>query len=373
MELWIAENCVKLQRCFLWAMDNTDLSSVLPDAPIQATVPDAAPSGNPPLAATPVAGLSENDRLMAFLEGNDPGAFELVDERGELIDLLPAPQIALDDVPADEAPTAAVMEQQEQSDAENWRLKAANDLDKEAFRVHKAFAGKKTMAEVVAMLNDSAAPVPGTEPDAQVETPADGTPTITPAMRELQEQADAVAAEYDEARANFDTENEKSLFKTLRELDRKLAVLSVTEASANAVAQAQNQAEAHAKVLAVHNDAVARAARDYPDSAINGSGFWNDMAAVDAALKAQGNPLYNAPDKAYRIAMMVGNQRGTAPKAGPAAVAPVIPAPKPGVKPRPLTGGISTNGQASRSPDAATLAAAFPTIDALEAYLAQNP
>lgn len=258
----------------------------------------------------------------------------------------------------EELPAQPVTTEPEDHDAKNWRLQAIDDFDKKVFSLHKASKGELTVLEITEMLQKKAK---ATEPGESAATePA-------PASSKLAE----LNARKAEIEQELRTANEEMDFTRVSDLQ-----ISLNDLNFERVLATQSEAEAqraeHAASLQKQTDlfhaSLKRAATDYPDSVVEGTALFNEMAAIDAALEAQGNPLFNEPDKAHKIAMMAANNLGIAPARASATKAAPVQA-RQTVKPRPLAGGTSTQGVSAPPPAEWDK---INTPEQLEAYLASQ-
>jgi hypothetical protein len=220
---------------------------------------------------------------------------------------------------------------------------------------------------------DSAAPAP-----AASVNPVDAEATQAAAvLSDLAQKKVDLEQQLLSAKSSMDWESEGKIAIQLNDLnfERLKAEIAEADASRRAAQVAENaKAQEHIKI---YEEGLAKAVSSYPDAAVEGSALWNEMAAIDAALEQQGNPLFSDPNKGFKIAQMAANNLAIAPKLpgrpAQAAHAPAaVPAQvKPAVKPRPTNGGQSSNGQQVNVISNEQVANLIRTPADLERYAAQ--
>lgn len=179
-----------------------------------------------------------------------------------------------------------------------------------------------------------------------IKAPAEAAPTPetpTPAS-DLPQTIEAVDTELD----RLDADREKALvelrFEDVAKIDRTTRKLDRHRLQLKEDGQRQ-QAEQAASYDRQFQASEARATELYAFASDPNSPGGKRMLEIEADLKANGDPLYNSPDKPLRVAQMVAAEMAIAPrkKGAPAApakpAAPVAAAPKKGIIP---TGGSRT-------------------------------
>jgi hypothetical protein len=283
--------------------------------------------------------------------GEMPDMHDVESANAFLARLETEPEPETEQAPEESTPTAeAEPEEAPSNDPRNYRLAAADELDQQAFALHKAGKGKIPMAKIMEMLRGTTAPAPG-DSESAADTNATPAESTGSTLQSLNAKKATLEQELRDAHSAMDFEKASEIQIALVDLGYERLKAEQAEVESQKTAQT----EALQKQTEAFNASLAKAAAHYPDSAVEGSALWHEMAAIDAALEAQGNPLFSEPDKAYKIAMMAANNLGIAPRMN----APV-PAAKPAaVRPRPLAGGMSTQGAAAPPPSMDRIKSAY--------------
>ena len=224
----------------------------------------------------------------------------------------------------------------DEADPNRFRLRAKSPLEAEAFRILKdnpdiegpeAFERARVKLGLPAT-NPAPAPAAGADEDLTADDA--GLPGTVEAVRaailEAREQRNKAQFE------DFDLELARDAQARLDLLTDHLD--TVRQAEANAVQRAAEQERAEQERFETDfQDSAEKAAALYPQSTQLNSAFVARCKEIDAALKAVGNSLYWEADKPLKIAMMVGNEMGIAPRVPSTKPAPAAAAPQPVISP----------------------------------------
>lgn len=160
-------------------------------------------------------------------------------------------------------------------------------------------------------------------------------PAATPEAPQstLPQTVDAVDAEIKNLRAQRKKANTDLNFEAASDLNDKIEDLLLHRGKIERDAQ-RAESEQAASYDRQFDAAVAKAADLYPDSANAESEFGKRMLEIERDLKANGDPLYNSPTKALKIAQMVAAEKNIAPRKKGAPVVPAKPAVPPVAAPK---------------------------------------
>lgn len=195
----------------------------------------------------------------------------------------------------------------------------------------------------------------GIKSEPKGETPATATPPKP--KSDLPDSVEGV----DHAVDTLETERTKAItelrFEDVDKIDRQLRRLDRHRSTVEKEADQRQVQEASAYESAF-TASESRASELYDFASKPDSDGGKRMVEIDNLLKANGDPLYNSPDKPLRVAQMVATELRIAPKRkGPAPVTPVKPAPTaavPAQKKQVLPGGSSSTTPASVNPHGET-------------------
>lgn len=195
----------------------------------------------------------------------------------------------------------------------------------------------------------------GIKAEPKGETPATTTPPK--AKSDLPDSIEGV----DNAVDLLETERSKALtelrFEDIDKIDRQLRRLDRHRSTVEKEAD-QRQAQEATAYESAFTASESRAAELYDFAAKPDSEGGKRMVEIDNLLKANGDPLYNSPDKPLRVAQMVAKELAIAPKRkGAPPVTPVKPAQTaavPAQKKQVLPGGSSSTTPASVNPHGET-------------------
>jgi hypothetical protein len=188
-------------------------------------------------------------------------------------------------------------ERPDTSNANRYRIKARNDVERTAFALHKANPSW-TMEQAIGEAK-KIHPEQATESTTHDDT-EDESPEV------VQSQIDDLKQKRKEAIKEFDAELQIELEDQLEVLRDKKAKLSYERTARAATEEQRFYAEADQAT----NDAV----QLYPDAANPQSALAKEMARIDRDMIATDNPLLYDPKKALRIAQMAANNLAIAPR-----------------------------------------------------------
>lgn len=191
----------------------------------------------------------------------------------------------------------------------------------------------------------------GIKDPAQPATPEAPKSDLPQTIEEVDTQLDKLDADREKALVELRFEDVAKIDRATRKLDRHRLQLKEDGH--------RQQAEQAASYDRQFTASEAKAAELYAFATDPESPGGKRMIEIEADLKANGDPLYNSPDKPLRVAQMVAAELNIAPRkkgapAAPAkpAAAPVAAAPKKGILP---TGGSRT-APVTQTPESAVTA-----------------
>jgi hypothetical protein len=191
-------------------------------------------------------------------------------------------------------------EEPDTKNANRYRIKAKNDVERTALALHKANPTwtLEQSIEAAKKLHPEATDENQGEQQAASEE-VDSLESIEAKIAELKERRK-------EAKKTFDADLEIELEEQIDALKDKRAEL--------AVMAKQKQTTEEQQFYATAAKAEEKAIEYYPDAANPQSALAKEMARIDQDLIATDNPLIYDPNKAFRVAQMAANNLSIAPR-----------------------------------------------------------
>lgn len=267
---------------------------------------------------------NEYDAEIDGLLGDEPEA-ETTDEQGDT----PAEEVEQVEIAEEVVEEEEISEQEEEEEPEpeanakpgRFRIRTDDPVEAEALELrkrHPDWSLETCLAKAKNVLGVEEGATPAKAEEAPEET-----------VQSINDQIKALTAQKREKFADMEFEAAGDLDEQIEELREKRESLRIAEVQKSAQQQQEESSRYEQELAKSERLAVTY----YPDTTDANSAMVKEMSAIDARMKALGDPLYDSPDKPFILAKQAAQKLGipmTDPKQKPAngkSVRPVQPAP----------------------------------------------